>query len=81
MAEYFGAGEDTIYLSGMAAGAASKKGLIGYVVPFRDPRGGQTRRTPSPSARRRSKPKARVRLIWTHSWYSPPKETAGGGRA
>ena len=33
-AEYFGAGEDTIYLSGMAAGAASKKGLIGYVVPF-----------------------------------------------
>ena len=32
--EYFGAGEDTIYLSGMAAGAASKKGLIGYVVPF-----------------------------------------------
>jgi basic membrane protein A len=28
-AEYFGAGEDTIYLSGMAAGAASKKGLIG----------------------------------------------------
>ena len=32
--EYFGAGEDTIYLSGMAAGAASKKGLIGYIVPF-----------------------------------------------
>src|SRR2546430_12044713 len=34
MAEYFGAGEDGIYLSGMAAGAATKKGVIGYVVPF-----------------------------------------------
>ena len=32
--EYFGAAEDTIYLSGMAAGAATKKGVIGYVVPF-----------------------------------------------
>src|SRR5262249_2138461 len=33
-AEYFGAAEDTIYLSGMAAGAATKKGVIGYVVPY-----------------------------------------------
>ena len=37
LAEYFGAGEDTIYLSGMAAGAASKKGVLGYVVPFAIP--------------------------------------------
>src|SRR5204862_2998337 len=37
MAEYFGAGEDGIYLSGMAAGAATKKGVIGYVVPFAIP--------------------------------------------
>src|SRR2546422_8505943 len=35
--QYFGAGEDTIYLSGMAAGAASKKGVIGYTVPFGTP--------------------------------------------
>ena len=34
MAEYFGASEDAIYLSGMAAGAATKKGTIGYIVPF-----------------------------------------------
>ncbi|HSC72876.1 MAG TPA: BMP family ABC transporter substrate-binding protein, partial [Gaiellaceae bacterium] len=33
-ATYFGAGEDAIYLSGMAAGAATKTGVIGYVVPF-----------------------------------------------
>ena len=37
MAEYFGAGEDSIYLSGMAAGAATKKGVIGYVAPFAIP--------------------------------------------
>ncbi len=37
LAEYFGASEDTIYLSGMAAGAATKKGVIGYVVPFAIP--------------------------------------------
>src|SRR5437762_4021603 len=34
MAEYFGAGEDATYLAGMAAGAATKTGLIGYVVAF-----------------------------------------------
>ena len=39
LAEYYGAGEDAIYLSGMAAGAATKKGVVGYVVPVRDPRG------------------------------------------
>ncbi len=37
LAEYFGAGEDTIYLSGMAAGAATKNGKIGYIVPFAIP--------------------------------------------
>src|SRR5213595_1598658 len=34
LSEYFGAGEDTVFLSGMAAGAATKKGTIGYVVAF-----------------------------------------------
>src|SRR5229473_1025095 len=37
VAEYFGAGEDAIYLSGMAAGASTKSGTIGYVVPFAIP--------------------------------------------
>ncbi len=43
MAEYFGAGEDAIYLSGMAAGAATKTGTIGYIVPFAHPRGDSAR--------------------------------------
>ena len=33
-AAYFGAGEDTIYLAGIAAGAASESGTIGFVAPF-----------------------------------------------
>jgi basic membrane protein A len=73
MAEYFGAGEDAIYLSGMAAGAATKNGTIGYVVPFAIPEvirhanafalGAQT-----------THPGVKVRLIWTNSWFAPDKE-------
>jgi basic membrane protein A len=73
VAEYFGAGEDSIYLSGMAAGAATKKGVIGYVVPF-----------PIPEVIRHANafalgaqamhPGAKVRLVWTHNWVSPSLE-------
>src|SRR6478672_11656414 len=37
MADYYGAGEDAIYLSGIAAGAATKSGTVGYFVPFAIP--------------------------------------------
>jgi basic membrane protein A len=73
MAEYFGASEDAIYLSGMAAGAATKKGTIGYIVPF-----------PIPEVIRHAnafvlgaqavRPNVKVRLVWTHSWFDPKKE-------
>jgi basic membrane protein A len=73
--EYFGAGEDTIYLSGMAAGAASKKGLIGYVVPFGIPEVVRHINAFALGAQV-THPGAKVKLIWTNAWYSPPKETA-----
>ena len=38
LSEYFGAAEDSIYLSGMATGAASKNGKIGYIARSRSPR-------------------------------------------
>ena len=38
MAKYFGAGEQANYLAGMAAGAATKKSVIGYVARSRSPR-------------------------------------------
>ncbi len=73
--EYFGAGEDTIYLSGMAAGAATKKGLIGYIVPFGIPEVVRHINAFTLGAQA-THPGAKVKLIWTTSWYSPPKETA-----
>jgi basic membrane protein A len=73
MAEYFGAGEDTVFLTGMAAGAASKSGKIGLVVAY-----------PIPEVLRHTNaftlgaqlthPGATVRLVWTNSWYDPSKE-------
>ena len=74
-AEYFGAGEDTIYLSGMAAGAATKKNLIGYIVPFGIPEVVRHINAFTLGAQAVN-PKARVKLIWTNAWFSPPKETA-----
>src|SRR5580765_2985404 len=73
LAEYFGAGEDGIYLSGMAAGAASKKGVIGYVVPFAIPeviRHANAFALGAPATH----PGAKVRLIWTNAWLDLGKE-------
>jgi len=74
MAEYFGAGEDAIYLSGMAAGAATKKGVIGYVVPFAIP---EVIRHANAFAfgAQATQPGVKVKLIWTNSWFDPGKET------
>jgi len=73
VSEYFGAAEDTVFLSGMAAGAASKTGKIGFVVAF-----------PIPEVIRHANafalgaqlthPGATVRLVWTNSWFDPAKE-------
>jgi len=73
LSEYFGAAEDTVFLSGMAAGAASRTGNIGYVVAY-----------PIPEVIRHADafalgaqvthPGATVRLVWTNSWYDPAKE-------
>jgi basic membrane protein A and related proteins len=73
--EYFGAAEDTIYLSGMAAGAASKKGVIGYVVPYGIPEVVRHINAFTLGAQA-THPGAKVRLVWTNAWFSPPKETA-----
>jgi basic membrane protein A len=74
LGEYFGAGEDAIYLSGMAAGAATKSGTIGYVVPFAIP---EVLRHASAFAlgAQATHPGVKVRLIWTNSWFAPDKET------
>jgi len=73
LSEYFGAGEDTIYLSGMAAGAAAKCNTIGYVVAF-----------PTPEIIRHTNafalgaqamhPGAKLKVVFTNSWFDPAKE-------
>ena len=73
MAEYFGAGEDGIYLSGMAAGAATKKGVIGYVVPFAIPEVIRHANAFALGAQA-THPGVKVNLIWTNSWFDPAKE-------
>src|SRR5438128_9748425 len=73
LAEYFGAGEDAIYLSGMAAGAATKKGTIGYVVPFAIP---EVIRHASAFAlgAQATHPGVKVKLVWTNAWLDPATE-------
>jgi basic membrane protein A len=73
MAEYFGAGEDAIYLSGMAAGAVTKTGTVGYIVPFAIP---EVIRHANAFALgvQAMHPGAKVKLLWTNSWFSPEKE-------
>jgi len=73
VSEYFGAAEDTVYLSGIAAGAAAKCNTIGYVVAF-----------PIPEVIRHANafalgaqlahPGIKVKLDWTNSWFDPAKE-------
>jgi basic membrane protein A and related proteins len=73
LSEYYGAGEDAIYLSGMAAGAATKKGVVGYVAAF-----------PIPEVIRHTNafalgvqamhPGAKVIVVFTNSWFDPAKE-------
>jgi len=73
VAEYFGAAEDTIFLSGMAAGAASKTGNIGYVVPFAIPEVIRHANAFALGAQL-THPGAKIHLVWTNSWFSPPLE-------
>ena len=76
MAEYFGAGEDTIYLAGMAAGAATKKNLIGEVVSFPIP---EVLRHASAFAlgAQAVNPKVKVRLVFTNSWIDQAADKKG----
>ena len=73
VSEYFGAAEDTVFLSGMAAGAAATCNTIGFVVAY-----------PIPEVIRHANafalgaqvthPGVTVKLVWTNSWFDPAKE-------
>src|ERR671938_1506728 len=73
LSEYFGAAEDTVFLSGMAAGAATKTGKLGYVVAYPIPEVIRHANAFALGARLMH-PGARVNLVWTNSWFDPAKE-------
>ncbi len=70
---YFGRIEEARYLTGIAAGKATKSNVVGYVAAFPIPevvRGinGFTLGV------RAVNPNAKVKVIWTNTWYDPAKE-------
>jgi len=73
MSEYFGAAEDGDYLTGIAAGAATKSGKIGFVAPFPIPE--VIREIDAFTLGAQSvHPGATVQVEWTNTWFDPAKE-------
>ena len=75
LSEYYGAGEDGDYLSGMAAGAATKSGKIGFVAPYPIPEVIREIDAFTMGARAVN-PNATVQVVWTNTWFDPAKERA-----
>jgi basic membrane protein A and related proteins len=75
MSQFYGAGEDTDYLAGMAAGAASKTGKLGFVAPFPIPEVIREVNAWALGARAVN-PAATVQVVWTNTWFDPTKERA-----
>jgi len=73
LAEFFGAAEDADYLTGMAAGAATKNGKIGFVAPFPIPEVIREINAFTLGAQA-THPGATVQVIWTTTWFDPVKE-------
>lgn len=62
------------YLAGMLAGASTKSDVIGYVAGFPIPEVLQGINAFTRGARELN-PNATVHVLWTNSWFDPPKET------
>lgn len=73
LSEYFGAGEDGDYLTGMAAGAATKNNKIGFVAPYPIPEVIREIDAFTMGARAVN-PKATVKVVWTNTWFNPSTE-------
>ena len=70
---YFGAGEQALYLSGMAAAMVTKSNKIGFVAPFPIPE--VVRHINAYTLGAQSvNPDATVKVVWVNSWFDPPKE-------
>jgi basic membrane protein A and related proteins len=65
--------EEARYLSGLVAGAATESNIVGYVAAFPIP---EVVRGINAFAQgvREVNPDAEVRVVWTSTWFDPPKE-------
>jgi basic membrane protein A len=70
---YFGAAEEARYLSGIAAGKATKNGKIGYVAAFPIPEVLRGINAFTLGARSVN-PNATVQVTWTKTWFDPTLE-------
>lgn len=76
LATYFGAAEDTIYLTGLAAGSAVQPGeQVGFVAPFPIPEVIRHINALTIGVREVN-PTATVKVVWTNTWFDPAKERA-----
>jgi basic membrane protein A len=73
LSQYNGALEEPAYVAGMIAGAAAKNGKIGMTAEFPVP-SVTTYVNAFALGAKAINPSATVRVIWTNSWYDPPKE-------
>lgn len=73
MGTYFGKMYQARYLTGMVAGRMTESGIIGYVAAHPIP---EVIRGINAFALgvRRVNPRAAVRVVWTYTWFDPPKE-------
>jgi len=74
VATYFGASEDTIYLTGLAAGAAIPEGgTVGFVAPF--PIAEVIRHINAFQVGvAEANPTATTKVVWTNTWFDPEVE-------
>ncbi|MFM8389670.1 MAG: BMP family ABC transporter substrate-binding protein [Actinomycetota bacterium] len=73
LSQFTGAAEDAAWLTGMAAGAASKSGNLGLLASYPIPEVLRGINAWTLGARAVN-PDAKVKLIWTNTWFDPALE-------
>jgi basic membrane protein A len=69
----FGRMYEPRYLSGLAAGAATESGIVGFVAAFPIPEVVRGINAFTLGVRE-ANPEAEVRVVWTNTWFGPPEE-------
>ena len=70
---YWANSDDAMYLAGMAAGAASKSGKLGFIAAFPIPQVVRSINAFTLGAQAMN-PAATTTVVWTGGWLQPPKE-------